>query len=66
MLCIYNVTNTWRHVPGWVLRDHGLGSCLEALSGEWVTPGPDDRVGLPPYAVAWFVAHLHESWADEE
>ena len=66
MLCIYNVTNTWRHVPGWVLRDHGLGSCLEALSGEWVTPGPDDRVGLPPYAVAWFVSHLHESWADEE
>ena len=66
MLCIYNVTDSWRHVPGWVLRDHGLASCLEALSGEWVTPGPDDRVGLPPYAVAWFVAHLHESWAEEE
>ncbi|MEI2825504.1 MAG: alpha-amylase family protein [Dermatophilaceae bacterium] len=55
LLAVYNVTATWRHVPGWVMRAHGLESCVEALSGREVGIGADDTVALPPFAVAWFV-----------
>jgi amylosucrase len=56
LLAVYNVTPTWRHVPGWVMRAHGLADPVEALSGARVAIGDDDTVALPPYAVAWFVA----------
>ena len=56
LLAVYNVTPTWRHVPGWVMRSHGLADSVEALSGARVAIGDDDTVALPPYAVAWFVA----------
>ena len=55
LLAAYNVTPDWRHVPGWVMRAHGLEQCTEALSGGAVRVGDDDTVALPPYAVAWFV-----------
>ncbi len=58
MLCIYNVTELPRAVPGWLLRQHGLEAANEALSGEQVQLGEDDAAWLPPYAAWWLVDHV--------
>ena len=58
MLCLYNVTELPRSVPGWLLRRHGLQQCVDALSGSPVTVGSDDSAWLPPYAVWWLVATI--------
>ncbi len=58
MLAVYNVTDSWRPLPGWVLRQEGLTGPIEALSGNRVVLGPDDIVGLPPYAVWWLVSRV--------
>jgi len=58
MLTIYNVTDSWRPVPGRVLRQEGLSGAVEALTGERVRVGDDDNAWLPPYAVWWLVDHI--------
>ncbi len=56
MLCVYNVTPSWRPLPGSVLRENGLVPAVDALSGIPVAPGDDGNVWLPPYAAWWLVA----------
>ncbi|MEI2764319.1 MAG: alpha-amylase family protein [Dermatophilaceae bacterium] len=56
LLSLYNVTPTWRAVPGWLLREHELASGWEALAGETTVIGPDDTAWLPPYAAWWLLA----------
>ncbi len=58
MLCLYNVTELPRSVPGWLLRQHGLADSVDALSGAHVQPGVDDSAWLPPYAVWWLVEQI--------
>lgn len=60
MLCIYNVTELPRSVPGWLLRQYGLAAGVEALSGQAVSIGDDDSARLPGYAAWWLVPHLPE------
>ncbi len=56
LLCVYNATPGWRPVPGWLLREHDLGDCWEALVGESMALGDDDALWMPPYAAWWLVA----------
>jgi amylosucrase len=58
MLAAYNVTDSWRPVPGWVLRQEGLSGAVEALSGTRLRIESDDNAWLPPYAVWWLVDHI--------
>lgn len=55
MICAYNVTDTWRPLPGWVLAENALVPAVDALAGRSVTPGDDGNVWLPPYAAWWLV-----------
>ncbi|MBK8469429.1 MAG: alpha-amylase family protein [Actinomycetales bacterium] len=55
MLCAYNVTDSWRPLPGWVLRQQGLADATEALHGTRVRLENDDNAWLPPYAAWWLV-----------
>ena len=61
MLCAYNVTPSWRPLPGSVLRENGLVRAVDALSGIPVAPGDDGNAWLPPYAAWWLVAPGPES-----
>ncbi|GGM07329.1 alpha-amylase family protein [Nakamurella endophytica] len=56
LLELFNVTDTWRAVPGWVLERYGLAGGTDRISGETVTPGPDGSVWLAPYAAVWITA----------
>jgi amylosucrase len=58
MLAAYNVTDSWRPVPGWVLRQEGLSGATEALTGARIRVESDDNAWLPPYAVWWLVDHI--------
>ena len=58
MLAAYNVTDSWRPIPGWVLRQEGLSGATEALTGARVRVENDDNVWLPPHAVWWLVDHI--------
>ena len=58
MLCIYNVTELPRSVPGWLLRQHGLAESVDALSGSRVQIGGDDSAWLPGYAAWWLVERI--------
>ncbi|MET0788503.1 MAG: alpha-amylase family protein [Cellulomonas sp.] len=53
LLAAYNVTGDWRPVPGWRLREVGLGSAVDALTGEVVAPGDDDNLWLAPWRAVW-------------
>ncbi|HRC18721.1 MAG TPA: alpha-amylase family protein [Phycicoccus elongatus] len=55
MLAVYNVTDSWRPLPGWVLRQERLAEATEALSGARVRIEGDDNAWLAPYAVWWLV-----------
>ncbi|MBR7744901.1 alpha-amylase family protein [Phycicoccus sp. BSK3Z-2] len=53
---VYNVTPGERTWPGWRVRDLGLASAVDALTGS--APSWDaehDLVRLPPHAVLWLV-----------
>ncbi|MGV1007855.1 MAG: hypothetical protein ACOYBY_04500 [Dermatophilaceae bacterium] len=56
LLCAYNVTPTWRPLPGWVLREHELAPAVDALTGIPVEAGTDDNAWLAPYAAWWLLA----------
>ena len=58
MLCVYNVTELPRSVPGWLLRQHGLTESVDALSGARVQIGSDDSAWLPGYAAWWLVERI--------
>ncbi len=58
LLGAYNVTDSWRPLPGWVLREHGLSGAVDALSGHRIRVESDDQAWLPPYAVWWLVDHV--------
>ncbi|MGY4642660.1 alpha-amylase family protein [Cellulomonas sp. URHB0016] len=56
MLAAYNVTDEWRPVPGWRLREHGLGRAVDALTGADLAPGDDDNLWLAPWRAVWLTA----------
>ncbi len=58
MLCVYNVTGSWRPLPGAVLRAEGLAEGVEVLSGAPVHIESDDSAWLPPYAVWWLLREV--------
>lgn len=51
LLAAYNVTPDWRPVPGWRLRELGVGR--DALTGTDVGPGDDDTFWLAPWRAVW-------------
>ncbi len=51
VLCIYNFTETWQHLPADVVLGEGVG-LHDALSDAPVTPH-HGNVALPPYARIW-------------
>ncbi len=55
MLQLYNLTPDWRFYPGSRLAALGLDGAVDALTGHLVSPGPDGRIWLPPYAAWWLV-----------
>ena len=54
VVCLFNVTEQWRHVPVDWLRDAGMVEGRDLLSGGAMGEG-DGRAALPPYARAWVV-----------
>ena len=55
LLCLYNVTETWRPFPGARLAELGLSVTTDALTGERPPLGDDGNLWLAPYAVRWLV-----------
>ncbi len=55
MLCLYNVTGSWRPWPGWRLHELGLDPAADALTRDTVVPGGDGNLWLAPYQAFWLV-----------
>jgi amylosucrase len=56
LLCLYNVTDTWRPWPGDRLAHHGFGQSIDRLAGEPARVGDDGNLWLSPYAAVWLDA----------
>lgn len=52
ILCLFNFSEHWQHLPGGWLRDHGVTRFHDALSDAQVHLH-DDRLALPPFARVW-------------
>lgn len=52
ILCLFNFSESWQHVPGAWLRAQGVRLWHDALSESAVTL-QEDRLALPPYARVW-------------
>jgi amylosucrase len=55
MLCVYNVTDTWRPFAFARFAEAGIVEPHNALGGHAVYGGADDQVLLSPYAAWWVV-----------
>lgn len=55
MVCVYNVTDTWRPVSMEVFRTAGIVDPVNALSGHRVVGGEGGTAMLSPYAAWWVV-----------
>ena len=56
LLCLYNVTSSWRPHPGSRLRVLGLERGTDALTGTRIAVSEDDNLWLPPYTALWISA----------
>lgn len=56
LLAAANVTGDWRPVTGARLRELGLATATDALTGDEVAPGEDDNLWLAPWRAVWLVA----------
>jgi amylosucrase len=52
VLCLFNFTETWQHLPEAWARAVGVTQMHDALSDQPVLPH-DGRIALPPYARVW-------------
>ncbi len=55
MLCVYNVTDSWRPLEMRHLRAAGVAAPFNVLGAHEVSGGEDDRAWLSPYAAWWIV-----------
>lgn len=55
MVCVYNVTDSWRPFPLDRLTEAGITDPFNALGAHAVYAGPDGRALLSPYAAWWVV-----------
>jgi amylosucrase len=55
VVCVYNVTDSWRPFPHAKFGEAGLTSPHNALGGHAVEAGADGQVLLSPYAAWWVV-----------
>jgi amylosucrase len=55
VVCVYNVTDSWRPFPYWRFAEAGLTSPHNALGDHSVYAGADGQVLLSPYAAWWVV-----------
>ncbi|GAA6526872.1 alpha-amylase family protein [Intrasporangium sp. DVR] len=55
MVCVYNVTDTWRPVSMHTFGRAGISEPVNALSGHAVIGGADGNAMLSPYAAWWVV-----------
>jgi len=52
LLCLFNFTENWQHLPGQWLRDQGVAEFWDAL-GDASLEMNDDILTLPPYGRVW-------------
>ena len=52
ILCLFNFSNHWQHLPGGWLQSQGVSHWHDALSDQIVTLH-GDHLALPPYARVW-------------
>ncbi|WP_299288217.1 alpha-amylase family protein [uncultured Tateyamaria sp.] len=52
LLCLFNFSQTWQHVPGHWLRDNGVSDFHDALSGGAVDL-ENDMFAMPPLGRVW-------------
>ncbi|ADU48317.1 alpha-amylase family protein [Intrasporangium calvum] len=55
MVCVYNVTDTWRPVAMDIFARAGISEPLNALSGHAVVGGADGNAMVSPYAAWWVI-----------
>ena len=55
MVCVYNVTDSWRPFPYGRFAEAGIREPHNALGDHAVSGGPDGQVLLSPYAAWWVV-----------
>jgi amylosucrase len=55
MVCVYNVTDSWRPFPFARFAEAGVAHPFNALGGHAVFGGGDGQVLLSPYAAWWVV-----------
>jgi amylosucrase len=56
LLCLYNVTDSWRPWPGDRLAHHGFAQSVDRLTGEPARVGDDGNLWLSPCAAVWLDA----------
>jgi amylosucrase len=56
LLCLYNVSDSWRPWPGDRLAHHGFAQSVDRLTGEPARVGDDGNLWLSPYAAVWLDA----------
>lgn len=52
LVCLFNFSEFWQHIPGQWLRDQGVLSFYDALSQSDVSLN-DDTMAIPPYGRVW-------------
>jgi amylosucrase len=55
MVCVYNVTDSWRPFPFAAFAEAGIAQPHNALGGHAVFGGADGQVLLSPYAAWWVI-----------
>jgi amylosucrase len=55
MVCVYNVTDSWRPFPLDLFGEAGVTDPFNALGAHAVYAGPDGGALLSPYAAWWVV-----------
>jgi amylosucrase len=57
MVCLYNVTDSWRPFSSARVAECGLDDPVEAICGDRPAPSDDGNLWLPPRAAWWLTPH---------